>query len=188
MWTKGNPTMDDATKKVPAEAGKNEVETPEMFREWGLLDSLFSDLDRRLDPFRRRFWRSPFGRTVLDLEPLWHGEPGWAVKPVVDVVEKDKSYEIKAELPGIDAKNVELKVANGTLTIKGEKKEQKEEKKENYYLSERRFGSFQRSFAMPTGVDADKIEAAFSNGILTVTLPKSAEAIEREKKIAIKTS
>ena len=104
----------------------------------------------------------------------------------MDLVEKEKEYEISAELPGIDEKNVEIKVANHMLTIKGEKTEEKEEKKKDYYLSERRFGSFQRSFALPEGVDADKIEANFVKGVFTVKLPKTAEAQKAEKKITVK--
>ena len=110
----------------------------------------------------------------------------WTVAPAMDLVEKEKEYEISAELPGIDEKNVEIKVANHMLTIKGEKKEEKEEKQKDYYLSERRFGSFQRSFALPEGVDADKIEANFVKGVLTVKLPKTAEAQKAEKKITVK--
>jgi HSP20 family protein len=79
-----------------------------------------------------------------------------------------------------------VKFADGLLTIKGEKREEKEEKKKDFYLSERRFGSFQRSFQVPEGVDADKIVASFKDGVLTVTLPKSPEAQKKEKKIAIK--
>lgn len=91
-------------------------------------------------------------------------------------------------MPGVDPGNVELKIANDTLTIKGEKKDKKEEKKEHYHCSERRYGSFQRSFTVPAGVDADKVEASFKNGILTISLPKTAEAMKNEKKIAIKMS
>ncbi len=86
----------------------------------------------------------------------------------------------------MDEKDIEVKFSNGTLTIKGEKNEEKEEKKKDYYLSERRYGSFQRSFTVPDGVDEDKIEAAFKNGILTVSLPKTPEAQKKEKQIAIK--
>jgi HSP20 family protein len=102
------------------------------------------------------------------------------------VVNKEKAYEITAELPGMDESNIDVKVSDGTLTIKGEKKEEKEEKEKDYYLSERRYGSFQRAFAVPDGVDTDKIDAQFKNGVLTVTLPKTAEAQKSEKKIAIK--
>jgi HSP20 family protein len=86
----------------------------------------------------------------------------------------------------MDEKDIAVKLSNGTLTIKGEKHEEKEEKKKDYYLSERRYGSFQRSFTVPDGVDEDKIEAAFKNGVLTVSLPKTPEAQKKEKQIAIK--
>jgi HSP20 family protein len=95
---------------------------------------------------------------------------------------------VTAELPGMSEADIDVKYVDGTLTIRGEKKEEKEEKKKDYYLSERRYGSFQRAFQVPNGVDADKIDAAFKNGVLTVTLPKSAGAVRNEKKIAIKKS
>ena len=102
------------------------------------------------------------------------------------MAETDKAYEVTAELPGMDESNIEVKLADDVLTIKGEKKEEKEEKKKDYYVSERRFGSFQRSFTVPAGVDASKIEANFKNGVLIVTLPKNAQAQKSEKKIEIK--
>ena len=89
-------------------------------------------------------------------------------------------------MPGIDEKNVEVKLANGLLTIKGEKQDEKEEKKKDYYMRERSFGSFERTFQVPDGVDSDKIDASFKKGVLTVTLPKSVEAQKSEKKIAVK--
>ena len=79
-----------------------------------------------------------------------------------------------------------MKLANGGLTIKGEKAEEKEEKTRDYYLHERRFGSFERSFRVPQGVDQDKIEASFRKGVLTVMLSKTAKAQKTEKKIAVK--
>ncbi|MGZ8309448.1 MAG: Hsp20/alpha crystallin family protein, partial [Rhodoplanes sp.] len=88
---------------------------------------------------------------------------------------------------GIDASNIDVKLANGVLTIRGEKKEEKEEKEKDYYLSERRFGSFQRSFELPEGIDEDKIQASFEKGVLTIKLPKGAEAQKPEKKISIGT-
>ena len=86
----------------------------------------------------------------------------------------------------MDQKNIEVKVANGVLTIKGEKQDEKEEKQKDYYLRERSFGSFQRSFQVPDDVDLDKIECNFKNGLLTVTLPKSAQAQKAAKKIEVK--
>jgi HSP20 family protein len=107
--------------------------------------------------------------------------------PAVDVAETDKAYEITAELPGMEDKNVEVRLANGVLSIKGEKQEEKEQKDKNYYRRERSFGSFERSFQVPDDVDADKIEASFKNGVLSVILPKSAEAQQQAKKIEVKT-
>jgi HSP20 family protein len=104
---------------------------------------------------------------------------------VVDLVEKADRYEITAELPGMDEKNIEVKLSNEMLVIKGEKREEKEEKEANYYMSERRYGSFQRAFRLPQGVNADKIEASFKNGVLTVALPKTEEA-KKETKIHVK--
>ena len=116
------------------------------------------------------------------------GQSAWNVAPAMDLVERDNEYEITAELPGIEEKDVELKLVNRTLTIKGEKSEQKEEKQKDYYLSERRYGSFQRSFQLPEGVDADKIEASFAKGVLTVKVPKTPGSQQSEKKIGIKTA
>jgi HSP20 family protein len=96
-------------------------------------------------------------------------------------VEKDKEYEITAELPGMD-----VKLSNDMLTIKSEKKEEKEEREKDYYVSERRYGSFMRSFQVPEGVATGKIEATFSKGVLNVKLPKSPEAQNSEKTISVK--
>jgi HSP20 family protein len=106
--------------------------------------------------------------------------------PAMDVTENDSAYEIVAELPGMDEKNVDVTLANGVLTVKGEKTEEREERKKDYYLRERIFGSFDRSFRLPDGVDAAKIDATFKNGILNITLPKTTEAKQSEKKIIIK--
>ena len=89
-------------------------------------------------------------------------------------------------MPGLDEKGIEVKFADGVLTIKAEKQEEKEENKKDYYLHERSFGSFHRALQVPAGIDSDKIEASFKKGVLTVTLPKSAEAQKAEKKIAVK--
>jgi HSP20 family protein len=142
------------------------------------IDRLFEDLDGGL--------RSRFARPLFDVQSFWPREAGWGTSPAVDVAETDNAYEITAELPGLDEKDIEVKFADGVLIIKGEKQEEKEEKKKDYYLSERSFGSFQRSFQVPEGVDADKIEAGFKKGVLTVTLPKSAAAQKAAKKIAVK--
>jgi HSP20 family protein len=86
----------------------------------------------------------------------------------------------------MDEKNIEVNLANGGITIRGEKKEETEEKKKDYSISERRYGSFERYFTLPEGVDVNKIEATFKNGVLKVTLPKTAEAQKPAKKIEVK--
>ena len=106
--------------------------------------------------------------------------------PAVDITEKDGAYEITAELPGMVEKDIDVQFSDGMLTIKGEKKEEKEEKKKDYHLSERHFGSFQRSFRVPEGVQPNEITAEFKNGVLSLTLPKSAQAKKTERKIAVK--
>jgi HSP20 family protein len=154
--------------------------------EWRPLSNLRREIDRLFEDFGWGLGQRPGARTLFDVEPFWRGELSFGKAPAVDIAEKEKEYEITAELPGLDENNVEVKFADGILSIKGEKREEKEEKKKDYYLSERRFGSFQRSFQIPEGIDADKIAATFKNGVLTVTLPKSPEAQKKERKIAIK--
>lgn len=181
--------MEETVTKVPLKTEDKAREKQAIepaAREWHPFQSLHREIDRLFDDFDLGFRRSPFGRSTFDLEPFWRRELNWAATPAVDVVEHEKEYEIAAEVPGMDAGNIEVALANGVLTIKGEKKEDKEEKKKNYYLSERRYGSFQRAFRVPDGVDADKIAASFSKGVLKVTLPKNAQAQQKEKKITVK--
>jgi HSP20 family protein len=153
---------------------------------WRPFESLRQEVERLFDDFDRGVWRLPFRRSLFAEEPSWHPEFVRRGLPAVDIAESDKAYEVTAELPGMDDKNVDVKVTNGNLVIKGEKQEEKEEKKKDYYLHERSFGSFERSFPLPEGVDREKIEASFKNGVLTVTLPKTAEAQKAEKKITVK--
>ena len=174
--------MAETSSKVPVKTEKSR--SPEI---WRPFETLRREVDRLFDDFGGGLWRSPF-RGAFDLAPFQRLEPGLGALPAIDVSETDKAYEITAELPGMDEKNVEVKLANGVLTITGEKHDEKEEKKKDYYMRERSFGSFQRSFQVPDGVDVDKIEASFKKGILSVTLPKSVEAQKAEKKIAVKSA
>ena len=179
-----------ATKvQVKTEETKAEGKAPERASPPQALrpfESLRKEVDRLFEDFGHGFRHSPFRRSMFDIEPFWQREISWAGVPAIDISEKDDAYEITAELPGMDEKNVEVKVANGTLVIKGEKKEEKEEKKKDYYLSERHYGSFERRFPVPDAVDAEKIAASFKKGVLTVTLPKKAEAKTPAKTIEVK--
>jgi HSP20 family protein len=128
-------------------------------------------------------------------ERFEHGWPRWPTLfrregaitvPELDVRENTNAIVVEAELPGVDEKDVSVTVANGVLTIKGEKKHEKEEKGENYYLTERSFGSFERSIRLPDTIDDAKVEAKFDKGVLKVTAAKKPEAVKAERKIEIK--
>ena len=105
--------------------------------------------------------------------------------PSIDVRETDTDLVVEAELPGMDEKDVSVTLSNDVLTLKGEKKSEREEKKEDYHLMERSYGSFQRSFRLGDTIDPDKVTAAFDKGVLKVTLAKRPEAVKTEKPIPI---
>jgi HSP20 family protein len=150
------------------------------------FDALRREVDRLFEDFRAGDWRWPFRRPGAEVEMAWPRAGGWGLTPAIDLVEKDERFEITAELPGMEENSVEVKVAGNMLTIRGEKREEKEEKDKQYHLSERRYGSFQRTFQIPAGVDVDGIDASFAKGVLTVSLPKSPEARRAEKKIEVR--
>jgi HSP20 family protein len=105
--------------------------------------------------------------------------------PSLDVAETKNDLVVKAELPGMDPKDIDISLTEGVLTIKGEKKQEKEEKEENYHLIERSYGSFVRSVRLPKEVQSEKINASYKNGVLRVKLPKSEEAKKKEIKIKV---
>ena len=108
---------------------------------------------------------------------------GGAFVPPVDIYETDNEIVLKAEIPGVKKEDIKIEVSDGVLTLKGEKKEEREIKEENYHRIERTYGSFQRSFTLPTNVDRDKIKATYKDGVLEVVLPKKEEAKPREVRI-----
>ena len=133
-----------------------------------------SRLRREMD----RLWDDYFGSGRRGLQPLAE------FAPAVDVKETDTEIVVKAEVPGMDAKDINISVTGEVLTIKGEKKAEREEKEENYHLIERSHGSFSRSLVLPAAVDMDKIEAKYDKGVLTVSCPKREEV--KPKAIEIK--
>lgn len=126
-----------------------------------------------------KLWNRFFGEWP-SMEPS-RGE--WA--PSLDVSETKDNIAVKAEVPGMDAKDIDISLANDVLTVKGEKKQQKEEKDENYHRVERSYGAFSRSIRLPREVQSDKIKANYKNGVLKITLPKSEEAKKKEIKIKV---
>ncbi len=120
-----------------------------------------------------RLFRDPFTAFGGEREAEPSTRP-WA--PAVDIFETENSIVLKAELPGIDPKDVEVRVEDNTLYLKGERKFEKETKDENYHRVERSYGSFARSFSLPNSIDADKVVAEYKDGVLNLTLPKREEA------------
>ena len=106
--------------------------------------------------------------------------------PAVDITEHDDQFVVKVELPGVNKDDVKITLENNILTIRGEKKQEKETKKENYHRVERSYGSFQRSFTLPTTVKNDKIDAVYRDGILQIALPKAEEAKPKQIEVKVK--
>ncbi|MEN8184854.1 MAG: Hsp20/alpha crystallin family protein [Myxococcota bacterium] len=134
------------------------------------------------DPFGdlEPFWNWPF-RGVghpTRLETMW-GQPGGRFAPAIDVSENDKQYTVSAELPGTKKEDVTVELHEGTLTIRGEKRSEQEEKKEHSRHVERSFGTFSRSFTLPANADGERIKARFKDGVLTLEIPKTEEAKPR---------
>ena len=141
-----------------------------------------ADLQRQMNTVFENFWRGmerPFGSVDL---------PSGEGAPRSDVVETDDGVEISLELPGMEQKDVEVTLTGDSLTVRGEKKIEKQEKKKGYYMSERSYGSIYRTIPLPPGVDADKADATFRNGVLTVRLPQTAEAKEKVKRVEVKSA
>jgi HSP20 family protein len=136
-------------------------------------DDFFSSLRKEVDRVFEDFGRGPAFQLAT---------------PRINVAETDGAIEVEAELPGVDEKDVEVVVERDVLTIKGEKKFEREEKKKNYHVQERAYGSFARSLALPFEPDAKTVKATFDKGVLRITLPKTASIKEKTSKIPISAS
>jgi HSP20 family protein len=135
------------------------------------LVSFRREVDRLFDRF---FEGWPFGRSATD--------EGWL--PAMDVSETSKELVAKVEAPGMDPKDIEISIKGDTLTVRGERKQEKEEKDENFHRIERRYGSFSRTVRLPSEIDPDKVKAVYKNGVLKISMPKvKAETV---KKIEVK--
>jgi HSP20 family protein len=139
---------------------------------FGEFERMRRDMDRLWDSF-------------LEGAPRRRGEERGEWLPSLDVSETKNEVVVKAEVPGMDPKDIDLSLSDGVLTIKGEKKQEKEEKEANYHLVERSYGAFVRSVRLPREVQSDKISASYKDGILKIALPKSEEAKKKEIKIKV---
>ncbi len=157
---------------VPVTFGKKGM--PARLTEDNPFALLRNEMDSLFDTFYRGFELEPFESRIGTFAPH------------IDVSESDKEIKVSAELPGMDEKDIDVSLSDNMLTIKGEKKEEKEDKGKDYYRMERSYGSFSRTIALPSEVQADKVAATFKKGVLTVALPKSEKAIKSTQKVAIK--
>ena len=132
------------------------------------------DMESLFDDFFRGF----------DLDPFF-GPDFSSYSPKVDVTEGDKEIRVLAELPGMDEKDINVSLNKNSLTLRGEKKEEKEGNEKGYHRLERSYGSFCRTIPLPVEIENDKVSASYKKGILTITIPKSKKEIEEKKKIKI---
>jgi len=161
-------------KKSVVPQGKKSV--PARREEYSPFGLLRQEMNRLFDNFLGGFEMQPFmGRRLGEFSPT------------VDITESDKAFRVSAELPGMEDKDIDVLLNKESITIKGEKKEEKEDKGKDYYHVERSYGSFSRTIPLPAEVDTDKVKAEFKKGLLTVTLPKTVQAIKQTKKIPVKT-
>jgi len=141
------------------------------WRPFGELESLRREMDR--------LWER-FYREVFPSEPR---EREWA--PSVDLCETKDHFLVKVDLPGMEAKDIDISLSGDVLSIRGQKREERKEEGESYHITERRYGSFSRSLELPAGVESENIAAEYKNGVLRLTLPKTPEAKEKEIKITV---
>lgn len=146
-------------------------------KEGNSLSSLQNEVNRIFDNFSNSFQSS------------WHLPSAWTgdqkISPLMDIVENDRSFKVEAELPGMDQDDVEVTVNDSYLTIKGEKRDSKEEKDDNYIRRERYYGSYLRTIALPETANTEKVKATFKKGVLWVEIPKKEEAVKPSRKIEI---
>ncbi|HBA85212.1 MAG TPA: molecular chaperone [Verrucomicrobia bacterium] len=145
------------------------------------VETLHRQMNQLFDEFFRDFGS-------LQGSGFWSGERAESVlSPQFDVSETDDEVSITAELPGMDEKDIEVLFDDNVLTVKGEKKQEHEEKNKNYFMSERLFGQFQRVITLPAGINVDKVKAQFKKGVLSIVIPKVAQPHAERKKIEVKT-
>jgi HSP20 family protein len=169
---KGAVAVKDETKKNG---------TPATTKHYPVLRSLQEDMNKLFEEFRHGFSFAPSHLfEKFDAETSFHAR--------VDVKDTEKEVVITAELPGVDLKDIEVTMQNDGIAISGEKNVEEEEKDQGYYKMERSYGSFYRLIPLPCAIDREAVNATFKDGVLKVTMPKTAEAIKSEKKISVQSA
>ncbi len=177
-WNWFKKEEENAGAAVPVHRSAAEEHLPAL---GGSLARFHQDIDRLFDQAFRGFDLSPFGFN----RPLGSRMSDGMLRPTLDLGATDKAYTVSVEVPGVDEKDVKVEIANDTLTIRGEKKQETEEKDRNYYRMERSYGSFQRVLSLPDDADQEGISATFKNGVLTVSMPRKAAPQADVKQIEI---
>lgn len=175
-------------RHMPTTEGKDTIPAEGMERH--PLLGLRQEVDTLFDNFFSNFTLGPFGRYASGFDPFRRVGTALAARsgfmPSMDIRENDEAFHISAELPGMCEDDIELTLGDGNLVIKGEKKEEKCTDEEDCHLMERHYGSIYRSMPLPDGINEDKVEAEFTNGVLEITMPKSAKKEKAEKTVKIK--
>jgi HSP20 family protein len=169
-------TAIDIQQDTPAATGQ----APEA---WGPLAALRDEIDRLFDGFGTGFWHRP-AETKLAFWPEMPTE--WRLQPLAEFIDCDGEYRISVEVPGLAADDVDIRITDGVLTLRGEKLQEKRNEKAGYLLRERRYGSFHRSLPLPRSADPAGAAASLSNGVLTVTIPKTQDTSAKNRKIEVK--
>ncbi|HOW98883.1 MAG TPA: Hsp20/alpha crystallin family protein [Kiritimatiellia bacterium] len=143
----------------------------------------FERLHREMNELFDGFLRD-FGGTALP--SLWRERAEDRVLPSVEVAETDESVQVTVELPGMDEKDIQVSLDDNALMVKGEKKQEREERKKNYRLSERSYGQFQRVIPLPAGIETDQVKAQFKNGVLNIILPKARSTAAESRRIPVR--
>lgn len=156
---------------------RRRTDDPMKREEEDLFSALQREMNRLFDDFSSGSDISPFGAMRERSKTFF---------PSIDVKEDEKEMRVEVELPGMDEKDVEVLLTENTLTLKGEKKQEKEDKKKDYYHMERSYGYFNRMIPLPAGIDVKKVNASFKNGVLSVRLPKAEESKSKGKRIPVK--
>lgn len=162
-----------ATKNITTQARNSKNLSARSKEEYPIV-SYLQEMNRMMENFFQGFGLAP------------HQERPGAFIPSMDMLDAGKEIKITAELPGMEQDDIDISITKEMLTIKGEKKEEKEEKGKGYHRTERSYGAFNRTVSLPVEVDVNKIEATFKKGILTIRLPKTEKVLREAKKVSIK--
>jgi len=169
-WNWFNKEEEESGKPMPFAVTDKQIQSP--------LQQLHSEMDKLFDQAFKGFGVHPFG--------FGRVAPAELFKPTLDLSASEKQYTVNVEIPGVDEKDIQLEIADDTLVIKGEKKQESESKDNSFYRIERSYGSFRRMLSLPEDADRENVSAAFKKGVLTVTIPRKPTQKTDVRRVEIK--